>query len=104
MSRKITTYKRPSIGDLIRSAPTVDQLAQLRAGIWRRHQAGKMDASDRTLRDWAAAIWLRLLQLVAAAGTGAEATYIYNTAFRWYTDDEIRAALNTAVQRRVAAL
>lgn len=104
MSRVLTTYKRPSIGDLIRSAPGVNELAKLRWQIGERHEEGKITADERTIRDWREAIFFRLCQLIDLAPDAASATYVYNSAFRWYTDDTIRGALSTLVRRRCQAL
>lgn len=104
MSRFLTTYRRPSISDLIRTAPSVEALAQLRDSLGDAFARGQVAAQERTIRDWREAIYMRLTELMMAATTAEDLSYIFNASFKWYNDDQIRAALEAFVQHRAAAL
>lgn len=104
MSGKLTTYIRPSVRTLIETAPDIDRLARLRQGLARVAAAGKMTAEKKTLDRWTLALWNRVGELLVAAPTPEQATYVANVVRRWPKAGAVERELEALLARHVAAM
>lgn len=104
MSRKLTTYRRPSIADQLSSAKSVMELSRLRDAILAESKAGHISASGKTVRTWEEAMLRRIVELIVSARCARQATFIFNVVFRWFEDDEVREGLRELTRRTAARL
>lgn len=81
MSRKLTTYRQPSITTLIATAPDILALDAMRGEIARSFAAGAIHVSEGTRRRWLVALWTRVIELMRLEP--ADATWVYNTVLGW---------------------
>ena len=65
MSRTLTTYKRPSIAVLLATTGTIESLAAMRVEMLRALATGEIAPSEKTVREWHEAIWVRVIELIA---------------------------------------
>lgn len=96
MSRKLTTYTRPSILQLLATTGTIDSLAKMRAEILASVASGEIAPRPRTLLAWNEAIWVRVLELMARQP--AQAPYIYNLTLAWPKPDALARALEAQLR------
>ena len=102
--RTLTTYQRPSLTEVIAGAPSIQQLAAYRAEMAELFRAGRLSPSVKTRRAWLDALWVRVMELIAGAGTPEEAALIYNTVLLWPKPASACALIEAIFARRVAAL
>lgn len=104
MSRRLTTYLRPSVRARLETAPDIERLAQLWAGINRAGRAGKLRAEKKTLDRWTVAVWNRVGALMGAAPTDGDLCFIYNVVLRWPKPAVVERELEALLKRRMAVL
>ena len=102
--RTLTTYKRPSLADMLAAAPTIQHLAAYRAEMGQLHQAGKLAPAEKTRARWIDALWLRVAELMAVAPTIEEVEAINTTALPWPKPFGVGDVIAAIYTRRVAAL
>lgn len=102
MSRKLTTYRRPSIANLISIAPDINQLAQLREGMAVMFRAGELAPSEDTRREWHARLWARVLELMQTQPE--HASYIYNVTLGWPKPAGLEAVIEEVSRRASASI
>lgn len=88
--------RNPSIRDLFASTGTIESLAAMRAEMLRALGAGEIQPSEKTLREWQEAMWLRVFELMA--NEPRSAPYIYNVTLRWEKPAKLAAALDRWMQ------
>ena len=81
MSRTLTTYKRPSIAVLLATTGTIESLAAMRVEMLRALATGEIAPSEKTVREWHEAIWVRVIELMQRCPR--QAAYIFNTTLTW---------------------
>lgn len=104
MSRKLTTYNRPSIATLLATAPTFEQLARYWHDLGRAGRAGNIDADDKTVNRWLEACWVRVGYFIVRAPTANAAAYVYNSVRRWKKPPGVEEQLRDLFERTVAAM
>jgi hypothetical protein len=84
VGRKLTTYRRPPIVQLIASCGSIQALERVRRSLIYGAYIGKIEPSEKTERAWEHAFWKRVVELILAAdGVSACPTFIYNHQLRW---------------------
>lgn len=91
MSRVLTTWRRPSIEQMLATAGTIEGLANMREEILRSTAAGELQASPKTLRRWEEALWVRVLELMARHHDRAQA--IFDAVAEWPRPPRLAEAL-----------
>lgn len=104
MSRRLTTYTRPSLADTIAAAPTIEELGRLLLLLEYGVRSGRLDPDPKTVDRWRENLWRRIGELVAAAESAGAACYVVNYTRGWRLPASVRAALDDLLQRTVARL
>lgn len=104
MSRKLTTYKQASILEQIEQAPEISVLAGYRNQIGVARLSGQLQPSEKTMREWTAALWQRVVELMRAAQTPEQVTFIFNATLGWPKPHDFALALESICFRRCAEL
>lgn len=104
MSRKFTTYKHPPITDAIAAAVHISVLAAYRDQLSQAFASGQLTPSEKTKRDWLAALWARVIELMRAAPTPEEVMLIYSVTMGWAKPPGLQLALEVLMQKRCAEL
>lgn len=104
MSRKLTTYRHPSIADRLANARSIDEIAMLREVLQDLFRDGKLDPAGKTVRTWHETMWARVTQLILAAATDEDACYVYNVALAWPKPAGLQEALATFLAAKVARM
>ena len=104
MSRKLTTYKNPSIAEQLSACETILQLATWRVRLQEAYQSGALQPARKTVLEWQQRLWERVFFLVATAATPGDACFIYNVTLRWQKPAGMQEALWHVLSTRVAQL
>lgn len=104
MSRKLTTYRQPSISDRLAAARDIRQLAAIWHSLGRIAREGKVDADRKTVDRWIEACWVRVGELIVNARTPSEACYVFNATLRWRKPVGVEQALRATLHRTVRAM
>lgn len=104
MSRKLTTYTRPSLADQIATAPTIERLGRLVVLLELGLTSGKLEPEAKTINRWREALWRRIGELLVAAESAGEACYVFNATRAWPLPATVRAALEQLLAKTVARL
>ncbi|WP_438482747.1 hypothetical protein [Oleiharenicola lentus] len=97
---KTTTYSRPSIEKQLLAVRTIEGLANYREALQEMFADKRMDPEPKTVRKWNEALWAKVFELLLAARSASEATYIFNVQMRW----EKSPVLEAAVDQHLAAV
>lgn len=104
MSRKLTTYNRPSLRDQFEQAQTIELVGMMRAGIAHGVQTGKLDVDTRALEKMEQAMWNAVLRLLFTSRTGGQLCYVFNYVLRWPKPPQVHEMIDKAFALRALAL
>lgn len=100
MPRTLTTYKRPALATLLRTAATIEDVGKLRLAIIQGLRSGQIEASDKTKESWDAALWEAVHRIMRERPR--EAPYVFNFVLSWPKsarfESELRAYLEALVR------
>lgn len=105
MGRKLTSYRRPPIVQLIAKCGSIQALERVRRTLMYGAHIGKIEPSEKTERAWEHAFWKRVIELILTAdGVRVCPTFIYNHQLRWFKHPHVALAIETALELRCREL